>query len=89
MSPKKKTPFSKLNIDDQVKAVQEALADEVMPALEMDGGGLEIMDIEGNTVYIRYYGACATCPLGGTGTLMFIQDTLQKKVDEAIEVQIV
>lgn len=69
--------------------MQEALAEQVIIALAMDGGGLEIMDIEGYTVYIQYYGACGGCPLATTGTLMFIQDTLQEQIDERIQVKVI
>ncbi len=84
-----KKDFLKLEIDDQVLLINEALSDRVYPALEMDGGGMEIMDVEGTDVLIRYYGACGNCPIGESGTLFFIQNTLQEKVDPRIEVKIV
>ncbi|PIZ70662.1 hypothetical protein COY07_06280 [Candidatus Peregrinibacteria bacterium CG_4_10_14_0_2_um_filter_43_11] len=85
----KKTDFLKLSIDDQVEAVHNALSDEVYPQLEMHGGGMEIMDIEGTDVLIRYYGACGHCPISESITLPFIEETLQKKVDSKIKVVIV
>ena len=85
----KKTDFLKLGIDDQVLLINDALSEQVLPALEMDGGGMEIMDIEGTDVLIRYFGACGNCPIGESGTLMFIQNTLQEKVDPRIQVKIV
>ena len=83
------TDFISLSIDEQVKLVHEALKDEVYEALAMDGGGLEIMDIEGPTVMIRYYGACGGCHIGQTGTLDFIEHTLKSQVDPRIKVVIV
>ena len=85
----KKKDFSKLDIDTQVDLINEALEPQVYPALQMDGGGMEIMDIEGTTVMIRYYGACGGCHIGKTGTLDFIEQTLQHEVDERIMVEIV
>jgi len=84
-----KKDFLDLEIDDQVLLINEALSDQVLPALEMDGGGMEIMDIEGTDVLIRYFGACGNCPISESGTLIFIQNTLQQKVDSRIEVKIV
>lgn len=84
-----KKDFLKLDIDEQVTLINKALADQVMMALEMDGGGMEIMDIEGTDVLIRYYGACGNCPISESGTLVFIQQTLQEKVDPRIQVKIV
>lgn len=48
----------------------------VRPALANDGGGLDILGIEGNTLYIRYQGACGTCPSSINGTLAAIQRLL-------------
>lgn len=84
-----KKDFAKLGIDEKVRLVDEALTPEVYPALQMDGGGLEIMDIEDYTVMVRYFGACGGCHIGKTGTLDFITWTLQTKVDEKITVEIV
>lgn len=84
-----KRDFLKLGIDDQVLLINEALSGQVYTALEMHGGGMEIMDIEKTDVLIRYYGACGNCPIGESGTLMFIQNTLQEKVDPRIMVRIV
>lgn len=81
--------FLKLDIDSQVLLINEALSEQVFMALEMDGGGMEIMDIEGTDVLIRYYGACGNCPISESGTLIFIQNTLQQKVDPRIQVKIV
>jgi Fe-S cluster biogenesis protein NfuA len=54
--------------------------------LASHGGGLEIMDIQGFRILIRYHGACHGCPLAGSGTLEFIEHTLQSEIDERIRV---
>lgn len=89
MKRKAKKDFVKLGIDDQVLLVNEALSEQIMPMLEMDGGGMEIMDIQGTDVLIRYHGACGNCPIAESGTLIFIQNTLQEKVDSRLQVKIV
>lgn len=79
-------PFNKLPLEEQVQRVSEALESEVLPMLRMHGGGVEIMDIQGTEVYIHYSGACQGCVLAGSGTLQFIEQTLQAQVDEEIRV---
>ena len=81
--------FLKLNIDEQVTLIDDILSEQVYMALEMDGGGMEIMDIEGTDILIRYHGACGGCPISESGTLVFIQNTLQERIDPRIEVKIV
>ena len=86
---KKPIDFLKLDIDAQITLIDEVLREDVYMALAMDGGGLEIMDIEDANVLIRYYGTCGNCPMAETSTLMFIQNTLQEKVDPRIQVKVV
>jgi len=78
--------FAKLDIDKQIELINKALEADVIPMLASHGGGLEIMDIEKTDVLVRYYGACQGCPLASTGTLEFIEFTLQSNIDERIRV---
>lgn len=50
------------------EAVQEVLDDFVRPALQDDGGDIELVRIEENDIYVRLVGACAGCP-SSTATL--------------------
>ena len=85
----KKADFEKLSLEKQVELVNSALEEEVFSAMAMHNGGLEIEDIDGLIVYIKYQGACVGCPMAETGTLMFVENTLQEKVDPRIMVKIV
>ena len=78
--------FSSLPLDEQVQRVQSILEARVMPMLMSHGGGIEILDIQGNDVMIRYQGACHGCALATTGTLQFIEMVLQEEVDPNIRV---
>ncbi len=42
--------------------VQEAL-DDIRPQIQMDGGDVELVAVEGNTVKVRLVGHCAGCPM--------------------------
>jgi len=88
MPKEAKKDFLKLEIDDKVKMVDGAL-EEVYEALEMDGGGMQIMDIEGPNVLISFHGACGSCAISTTGELVYIQNTLQERVDPRIQVRVV
>ncbi|NWF48919.1 MAG: NifU family protein [Ignavibacteriaceae bacterium] len=69
-----------------LKQVNEILDRKVRPALAGDGGGLEVLGIEGHRIKIRYQGACGSCPSSISGTLMAIESLLRRDVDPAIEV---
>ena len=73
--------------DDPKLAEIEAILDErIRPYLAGDGGWLEVVELAGNTLRIRYEGACGSCPSSLTGTLMAIENMIKDEIDPEIEV---
>ncbi len=70
-----------------LKKINEILDNRVRPALAGDGGGLEVMGLEGYTLKIRYQGACGSCPSSIRGTLVAIENLLRREVNESIMVE--
>jgi len=66
--------------------INQLLDQKVRPALAGDGGGLEVLGIDGFTVKIRYQGACGSCPSSITGTLMAIEGLLRRDLNPSIQV---
>ena len=71
---------------DLLKKINSLLDMRVRPALAGDGGGLEVLGLEGYTVKIRYQGACGSCPSSISGTLMAIEGLLKRDVHPSLEV---
>ncbi|MFK7739256.1 MAG: NifU family protein [Planctomycetota bacterium] len=71
---------------EMLSKINALLDDRVRPALAGDGGGLQVMGLEEKTLYIRYEGACGTCPSSTAGTMMAIQNLLQSEVDDELVV---
>ena len=71
---------------EMMAKINALLDDRVRPALAGDGGGLQVMGLEGKTLYIRYQGACGSCPSSTAGTLMAIQNLLQSEIDDEMVV---
>jgi Fe-S cluster biogenesis protein NfuA len=44
------------------------------------------MGLEGKTLFIRYQGACGSCPSSTAGTMMAIQNLIQSEIDEELVV---
>ncbi len=78
--------FFKLTLEDQMGHLNRIFDEMVRPGLAGDGGGLELMGIEGSTVRIHYEGACGSCPSATSGTLMYIEGALQKKAHPELTV---
>lgn len=66
--------------------INQLLDQKVRPALAGDGGGLQVLGVEGFTVKIRYQGACGSCPSAISGTLMAIEGLLKRDVNPSISV---
>ena len=75
--------------NNEKESIIESLMDEIIrPALANDGGGLEVLKVEGNDVTIKYQGACGSCPSSTGGTLAAIERALKGYCDPNIEVSI-
>ena len=70
----------------QAATINALLEERIRPGLAGDGGGLEIISFEDNTLQISYHGACGSCPSAATGTLRYIEGMLQDEVDPEIRV---
>lgn len=73
-------------VTPEVAEINEILDRTVRPYLAADGGGIRVEKREENRVYVRYEGACGSCPSSIGGTLMAIQSILQDELDPEIEV---
>ncbi len=69
-----------------LKKINEVIDLRIKPALAGDGGGLEVLGLEDNTLTIRYQGACGTCPSSIRGTLVAIENLLRREINDEISV---
>ena len=69
-----------------LKQINDILDKRVRPALAGDGGGLEVVGLEGLTLSIKYQGACGSCPSSIRGTLVAIENLLKREVNPSLEV---
>ena len=73
---------------DLVMKIEEILDETIRPGLAMDGGGIDIIDInKDKQLTVLYSGACGSCPSAQSGTLIAIERILQDTIDENITVK--
>jgi Fe-S cluster biogenesis protein NfuA len=72
--------------DPKLVQINELLDDRIRPYLAGDGGWLEVVELEAETLKIRYEGACGSCPSSLTGTLMAIENMIREEIDPDITV---
>jgi Fe-S cluster biogenesis protein NfuA len=65
----------------------EKVIDKIRPALQADGGNIELIDVVNGIVKVRLKGACAGCA-GAQMTLKIgVEKLLKKKIPEVVAVE--
>ena len=78
--------ISELSPFQFAKKVERVIDEYIRPALRMDGGDVEIVDIKGTLIYCRLKGACSGCMGAGQTLRMMVERNLKDQVDERIRV---
>jgi NifU-like protein len=76
-----KTPLTNLQ---RIKKIEEVL-ESLRPALMADGGDVELVEVIGNTAYVKMTGACNGCQMAAM-TIAGIQQRLMEVMGEFIKV---
>jgi len=64
----------------------EAALDKIRPALEADGGNIELIDVTDGVVKVKLTGACAGCPMSTITLKNGIERILKQQIPEIKEV---
>jgi Fe-S cluster biogenesis protein NfuA len=70
--------------------VEKAL-DLIRPALQNDGGDVELVDVDeaAGVVKLKLVGACGSCPMSQMTLRMGVERVLKEEIPEIVEVQAV
>ena len=68
--------------------VEKALND-IRPSLQVDGGDVELVDVENGIVKVRLTGACGGCPMSQMTLKQGIESKVKKAVPEVLSVEAV
>ena len=64
----------------------EEVLNKIRPKLMMDGGNVELVEVNDGTVKVRLTGACGSCPMATMTLKMGIERILQQEIPEIKEV---
>ena len=84
-SEKKKPP--KMTNIQKIKLIEEILEQEIKPVLKKDGGNIELIDLDENTIYVKLRGACANCMTSQVTIKNFIENKIKKLVSPELNVK--
>jgi len=70
-----------------MRASVETVLEKVRPALQADGGDVELVDVEGGVVTVRLTGACHGCPMASVTLKNGIEALLKKEIPSVERVE--
>ncbi|HXX33122.1 MAG TPA: NifU family protein, partial [Thermodesulfobacteriota bacterium] len=85
--PPSKPERKKLTNIQKIKLIEDTLGREIIPALKADGGDLDLIDIEGNKVYVALRGSCSFCPSAEITLKQYVETKLREFVSDDIVVE--
>jgi len=71
----------------KIKLIEETLQREIKPALKKDGGDIELIDVDGNKVFVKLHGTCATCSASQVTLKHYVEKKLQELVTPELVVE--
>lgn len=75
------------NTTDQLRREVARIISELRPAVQGDGGDIELVDVnDRGVVSVRLHGACVGCPSSGITLKMGVEQTLKDHLPEITEV---
>lgn len=81
------SPAKRLTMPEKIDRVRKVIREDIQPLLQKDGGNCELVDIEGNTVLIRFGGHCAGCAFSDRTLVGVVEKNLKEKVSDQVEVK--
>jgi len=70
-----------------MREVVEKALDKIRPALQADGGNIELIDVVDGVVKVRLTGACGGCPMSQMTLKMGVEKVLKEQVPEVKSVE--
>jgi NifU-like protein len=71
----------------KIRLIEDVIDREIRPALRRDGGDLELVDVDGNTVQVRFRGACAGCRVSSITLKSVVETSLRENVSQDLNVE--
>jgi Fe-S cluster biogenesis protein NfuA len=73
--------------EDEMKEKVEKALEKIRPALQADGGNIELVDVVDGVVKVRLTGACGSCPMSQMTLKMGVERALKQQVPEVKSVE--
>lgn len=77
----------KLTNIQKIRLIEDVIEHEIKPRLVDDGGGIDLIDVDGNRVQVALRGSCSGCPAAGLTLKAWVEAKLKEFVSADITVE--
>jgi NifU-like protein len=70
----------------KIKMIEEVLEREIRPTLRRDGGDIELLDVDGDHVFVSLRGACVSCVASQNTLKEYVEKKLREQVLDSLVV---
>jgi NifU-like protein len=71
----------------KIKLIEETLDREIRPALQKDGGNIDLIDVDGDRIYVKLIGTCASCKASQITLKHYVESRLREMVTPELVVE--
>ena len=71
----------------KIRIIEETIDREIRPILRRDGGDLELHDVDGDRVLVKFVGACVSCPVSSVTLKDVVETQLREAVSDDLVVE--
>lgn len=76
-----------LTTTQKILKISKVIEQQISPELQKDGGDIEFIDLDGNTVKVKLIGMCSGCKNSIRTLKVFVENILKEKVDANLVVE--
>ena len=78
--------FDSLSPIQKIIKINNVIENTIAPELALDRGGIELVDVDGNNVYVKLQGQCSSCVNAKRTLKNFVEFKLRELVDNSLNV---
>lgn len=84
-APKEPVRMTTLQKIDKIRSV---LTNDINPVLAQDGGSCELVDVDGNDVFVELNGHCSGCAFSSMTLISVVEKKLKEKVSDQLSIKL-
>jgi NifU-like protein len=77
----------RLTTMQKIKLIEKVIEEEVRPGLQKDHGDIELIDVDGNKVIVKFRGACSSCSRSQVTLKNHVEAILRERVTTELVVE--